>query len=54
MEIDCVFFFNDSATAEIYTRSLHDALPISSAERGLKGNRLISVSGEDKYFSSGV
>src|SRR5437667_7470631 len=24
------FFFNDSATTEIYTLSLHDALPISS------------------------
>src|SRR3712207_8132983 len=24
-----VFFFNDTATTEIYTRSLHDALPIS-------------------------
>src|SRR3712207_7785653 len=26
-----VFFFNDTATTEIYTLSLHDALPISSA-----------------------
>src|SRR5687767_15567028 len=26
-----IFFFNDTATAEIYTLSLHDALPISSA-----------------------
>src|SRR5690349_22193674 len=25
------FFFNDAATAEIYTLSLHDALPISGA-----------------------
>ena len=24
------FFFNDTATTEIYTLSLHDALPISS------------------------
>src|SRR3712207_7581990 len=30
-----VFFFNDTATTEIYTLSLHDALPISgrSADR---------------------
>ena len=28
-----VFFFNDTATTEIYTLSLHDALPISSAFR---------------------
>src|SRR2546425_10028284 len=26
------FFFNDTATTEIYTLSLHDALPISPAE----------------------
>ena len=25
-----VFFFNDTATTEIYTLSLHDALPISN------------------------
>jgi len=24
----CFFFFNDTATTEIYTLSLHDALPI--------------------------
>src|SRR3712207_7419949 len=28
-----IFFFNDTATTEIYTLSLHDALPIS-ADRG--------------------
>src|SRR2546429_1072084 len=28
---DCIFFFfNDTATTEIYTLSLHDALPIST------------------------
>src|SRR3712207_1982899 len=27
------FFFNDTATTEIYTLSLHDALPISSCPR---------------------
>src|SRR5689334_24616395 len=27
------FFFNDTATTEIYTLSLHDALPISGADR---------------------
>src|SRR5256885_12130295 len=42
----CFFFFNDTATTEIYTLSLHDALPISrpSVEsafplpEGCKGN----------------
>src|SRR3712207_9064855 len=28
------FFFNDTATTEIYTLSLHDALPISGADLG--------------------
>src|SRR2546429_15533 len=30
------FFFNDTATTEIYTLSLHDALPIFSAQSNLK------------------
>src|SRR6266513_3771511 len=29
------FFFNDTATTEIYTLSLHDALPISGALAGV-------------------
>src|SRR5258707_11588754 len=29
------FFFNDTATTEIYTLSLHDALPISYAQRDI-------------------
>src|SRR3989442_2220700 len=28
----CFFFFNDTATTEIYTLSLHDALPIYSGK----------------------
>src|SRR3712207_8537272 len=28
--VDIVFFFNETATTEIYTLSLHDALPISA------------------------
>src|SRR3712207_9474156 len=28
-----IFFFNDTATTEIYTLSLHDALPIFSRRR---------------------
>src|SRR2546430_7281576 len=28
------FFFNDTATTEIYTLSLHDALPISFVDSG--------------------
>src|SRR5256885_28060 len=33
------FFFNDTATTEIYTLSLHDALPISQHARGRRGRR---------------
>src|SRR3712207_8927588 len=33
------FFFNDAATAEIYTLSLHDALPIWPARRRRRGDR---------------
>src|SRR5688572_31170874 len=31
--LSSLFFFNDTATTEIYTLSLHDALPISAAAR---------------------
>src|SRR5438132_12765213 len=31
LQIYVFFFFNDTATTEIYTLSLHDALPISVA-----------------------
>src|SRR2546430_14921889 len=30
--VSMFFFFNDTATTEIYTLSLHDALPISKAQ----------------------
>src|SRR5438445_8331312 len=32
-----LFFFNDTATTEIYTLSLHDALPISWARSAARG-----------------
>ena len=31
--VDAYFFFNDTATTEIYTLSLHDALPIWTRRR---------------------
>src|SRR2546422_10129778 len=34
------FFFNDTATTEIYTLSLHDALPISAFEPTERDGRL--------------
>src|SRR5947209_11240145 len=35
--ITLFFFFNDTATTEIYTLSLHDALPISDPRRHRAG-----------------
>src|SRR3712207_7636279 len=44
-DIDCVFFFfNDTATTEIYTLSLHDALPIWTAgAHGLRAARPVRL-----------
>src|SRR5215216_8103649 len=41
------FFFNDTATTEIYTLSLHDALPISlrAARLGLDAGYAAAVAG---------
>src|SRR5438034_5210854 len=41
------FFFNDTATTEIYTLSLHDALPISFAldARSSRGNEALIIFG---------
>src|SRR2546426_8041406 len=36
----CFFFFNDTATTEIYTLSVHDALPISRFLRVVQGGDL--------------
>src|SRR5256885_10043292 len=38
------FFFNDTATTEIYTLSLHDALPISSTPRTFMEARFSAAS----------
>ena len=38
MIVSC-FFFNDTATTEIYTLSLHDALPILSELMGNSNNQ---------------
>src|SRR5260370_22799778 len=39
------FFFNDTATTEIYTLSLHDALPISLSHSRLHGLHMLRISG---------
>src|SRR3712207_7689800 len=39
-----IFFFNDTATTEIYTLSLHDALPISVRRMaGLVGHGFVGL-----------
>src|SRR6266487_6288301 len=44
------FFFNDTATTEIYTLSLHDALPISPhpTTAGASGRRSVWPPGRDR------
>src|SRR5256884_7201457 len=37
------FFFNDTATTEIYTLSLHDALPISNTKPKARSNPALST-----------
>src|SRR5215207_3890190 len=44
-------FFNDTATTEIYTLSLHDALPILLAELAAAGSAVI-VATHDAEFSA--
>src|SRR3712207_7854148 len=54
------FFFNDTATTEIYTLSLHDALPILVLERNdlvsreLHGSRLVYVDVAGLYGEYGL
>src|SRR5690242_21615135 len=50
----CFFFFNDTATTEIYTLSLHDALPILVHWRcrhrsAVRGTRTSACSGGECY-----
>src|SRR2546430_13344399 len=41
----CFFFFNDTATTEIYTLSLHDALPICVAmvDAAKQAGRIVQI-----------
>src|SRR3989442_5308268 len=46
LRLSCIsffFFFNDTATTEIYTLSLHDALPISMNVGGPFGSRVSAL-----------
>src|SRR2546422_2303252 len=46
------FFFNDTATTEIYTLSLHDALPISGPQYACRIARLGSLPPLSRYGAS--
>src|SRR3990167_9956681 len=45
------FFFNDTATTEIYPLSLHDALPISQQKK-LSSGEIVSLGGESPFDDS--
>src|SRR5437762_5936502 len=45
------FFFNDTATTEIYTLSLHDALPISSPSQFMPCRARPSYPGKTSLYS---
>src|SRR5258708_14824008 len=44
------FFFNDTATTEIYTLSLHDALPISGVDLDLEGDAELPAIAEHRLM----
>src|SRR2546427_11075604 len=46
------FFFNDTATTEIYTLSLHDALPISATKAHASSPRAGTPTGSHKRAKS--
>src|SRR5438270_4763681 len=46
------FFFNDTATPEIYTLSLHDALPISSRGRDVTLRMASTIGGPIVRFGT--
>ena len=43
VKICLVFFFNDTSTTEIYTLSLHDALPISHTFRDMQIEKMLVI-----------
>src|SRR5256886_6978294 len=52
--ISFFFFFNDTATTEIYTLSLHDALPIFPDQLAVQFPRRIPEGMERPYFLMGT
>src|SRR3712207_7261339 len=54
LSIRIFFFFNDTATTEIYTLSLHDALPILSHELRTPLNAVIGFAQQLRKNKRGV
>src|SRR2546430_15786425 len=52
MSNSLIFFFNDTATTEIYTLSLHDALPILIPPSSVAGHESRWLSGVACPFSA--
>src|SRR2546421_9381726 len=52
--LSLLFFFNDTATTEIYTLSLHDALPISAALLPGPGLRDLRRRGMEQHGATGA
>src|SRR5437899_12002145 len=48
------FFFNDTATTEIYTLSLHDALPISISINSPEARRFLFHPDDDFAFRTSI
>src|SRR3712207_9306765 len=53
LEYLSVFFFNDTATTEIYTLSLHDALPISISTDSV-GTKVLVAELLGRYDTLGI
>src|SRR5919204_2953582 len=51
--LDPLFFFNDTATTEIYTLSLHDALPIWRRVRGRRRSGGLGPQGREAQRGDG-
>src|SRR2546426_8739845 len=54
LDLFLLFFFNDTATTEIYTLSLHDALPISLPASSGRGRLLVGDRGGGRLGGRGL
>src|SRR3712207_7457242 len=50
LSLSSFFFFNDTATTEIYTLSLHDALPICDEDGWTSDHTVVQIVNDDMPF----